>query len=186
MRTLAAAPVLLALLLSSCGDGGKTADVSQADPTASSSAVASEAPNVAPTEGKGTPKTDPCELLTAAMAEGALGVPVGPPTTIPGSGNVTCQYTPADGTKNVFALLTTYAASGKAALATATAEFPDAKPVPNLGDAALVSRKGHAIGVSVGDLLFGMSLLRSDAFTVDPAVGEAQLITLARTVVQAR
>lgn len=93
---------------------------------------------------------------------------------------MTCSYTPADGRPNVFALLTTYAASGKAALADATTEFPDAVAVPDLGDAALVSRRGHAIGVSVGDLLFSMSLLRPGGLSVAPAISEAQLIKLAQ------
>lgn len=120
------------------------------------------------------------------MAEAALGVPVSPATRTPDKGNLTCSYRPADGAPNEFVLLTTYAASGAAALATVRAEFPDARSVPDLGDAALVSRKAHAIGVAVDDLLFGMSLLRADSFSIDPAVAEAQLITLAHTVVESR
>jgi hypothetical protein len=190
MRSLATATVLLLALLGACDDGNSDkSDTSGKDPAASSSAPSEPATTDAsdPTgNATGTPKTDPCDLLTKGMAEGALGVPVGKATRTPGEGNVTCSYSPADGTSNVFVLLTTYAASGEAALATATKAFPDAKPVPDLGDAALVSRQGHAIGVSVGDLLFGMSLLRADAFDVSPAVSEAQLITLAHTVVDSR
>jgi hypothetical protein len=111
---------------------------------------------------------------------------VGAPTTTPGEGNVTCSYSPADGRPNVFVLLTTYAASGKAALASATKAFPDATAVPGLGDSALVSRKGHAIGVSLGDLIFGMSLLRPDSLDITPAAVQAQLVAVARSVVESR
>lgn len=181
-------PVLIALLLAGCGDGGGDDIATGVTPSASSSAssapVESTPVSDVPGEGTGTPKTDPCTLLTVSMAEGALGVPVGAPTTTKLPGNVTCSYTPADGTTNIIVLLTTYAASGKAALLTATAEFPDAREVPGLGDAALVSRRGRAIGVAVDDLLFGMSLVRADSAPNE--VSENQLITLARTVVEAR
>jgi hypothetical protein len=188
MRPLAAAPVLVLLVLSGCQKGGDTtkpAPVTTAPVTAATTAAATAAP-VAVAPLSGTAKKDPCSLLTKGIAEGALGLAVGPPTTTPLAGSTTCTYKPADGRSNVFILLTTYAASGKAALASATKVFPDATAVPGLGDAALVSRKGHAIGVSVGDLLFGMSLLRPDSFSVSPAVSESQLITVARTVVQSR
>jgi hypothetical protein len=184
--------VLLLALLGACDSGSSTkSDTSAKDPATSSSTptdpATSEDPNALPTKkATGTPKTDPCDLLTKGMAEGALGVPVGPATRTPGEGNLTCAYSPADGTANILVLLTTYVGSGEAALATATKAFPDTKPVPGLGDMALVSRKGHAIGVSIDDLLFGMSLVRADAFTVSPAVSEAQLITLAHTVVDSR
>jgi hypothetical protein len=190
MRSLTAASVLLLALLGACDSGNSSKSDSSATHPATSSAP-SEPETTAdasdPTgKATGTPKTDPCDLLTKGIAEGALGVPVGPATRTPGEGNVTCSYKPADGASNVLVLLTTYAGSGEAALATATKAFPDAKPVPNLGDMALVSRQGHAIGVSIDDLLFGMSLVRADAFDVSPAVVEAQLITLAHTVVDAR
>lgn len=198
MRTRAAAVVLLLALLGACGDGGSTtSDASEAsapdradssapsDPTTSADAP-DETTGSTTGSTVGGPKTDPCDLLTKGMAEAALGVPVGPATRTPDKGNLTCSYSPADGTPNQFVLLTTYAASGKAALATATTAFPDATRVPDLGDAALVSRKGHAIGVAVDDLLFGMSLLRADSLSIDPAVAEAQLITLAHTVVESR
>lgn len=178
----AVAAIFLVALLTACDDGGSTgADTSPRDTDPTSSATS------APTgDATGDPKTDPCDLLTKGMAEGALGVPVGPGTRTPGEGNLTCSYAPVDGTPNVFVLLTTYVVTGEAALATATSEFPDATPVPDLGDSALVSRKGRAIGVAVDDVLFAISLLRADAFSVDPAVAEAQLITLAHTVVDAR
>lgn len=183
MRILATVPVLLLALLSGCGDS----DSNNSEKVDKDSTPSSSAPSTADPSGpSGTPKTDPCDLLTKASAEAALGVPVGTPKKQPGEGNLTCYYTPADGTANVFALLTTYSASGEAALKTASAEFPDARPVPELGDAAIVSRQGHVIGVSVDDVLFALSVLRADAFTVDPAVSEAQLITLAHTVVDSR
>ena len=178
-------------LLGGCGDGGSEAsdDDSVPSSSASSEPVTDEPATADPTSEpdeplSGEPKTDPCDLLTQGMAEGALGVPVGEATKTPDEGYVTCMYVPADGQPNVFVLLTTYAASGEAALAEATSEFPDAKPVPDLGDAALVSRKGHAIGVAVGDVLFAMSMLREDGLSIDPAVAEAQLITLAHVVVE--
>jgi hypothetical protein len=134
----------------------------------------------------GDPKTDPCSLLTKSIAEKVLGTEVGSPTTTPGEGNVTCAYSPADGRSNVLVLLTTYAASGKAALASATQAFPDATAVSGLGDAALVSRQGHAIGVSQGDLLFGMSVLTPDSLEMAPALVERQLVDLARAVLESR
>lgn len=137
-------------------------------------------------KGSGTPKTDPCALLTKGMAEGALGLAVGPSTKTVLPGNVTCTYKPADGRPNVFVLLTTYSASGQAALATATKVFRDAKPVTGLGDAALVSRQAHAVGVVSGDLLFALSMLRPDGLSVSPETVEAQVITLARTVLSSR
>jgi len=176
MKPAVLAPLLLALLLSACGTSDDQTTASQEGATSSTSVA----------KDSRTAKTGPCELLTTSMAEGALGLAVGAPTKTPGDGNVTCTYAPADGRNNVFVLLTTYAATGQAKLAEITKAFPDAAPVADLGDAAIVSRQGHAIGVSVDGLLFGMSLVRADAFDVDPAVGEAQLITLARTVVQAR
>ncbi len=185
MRIFATVPVLLLALLGACGTSNDTtSNASAKDP-----AVSSTTPSEPRTTGKpatGKPKTDPCDLLTKGMAEAALGVPVGAPTKTPGEGNVTCVYAPADGTANVFALLTTYAASGEKALMTATAAFPDARRVPDLGDAAIVSRRGHALGVAVDDLIFAISVLRTDSFSVDPAVSEQQLIVLARDVVQSR
>lgn len=193
MRPITAAPVLLALVvLAGCQSGGATTAGKNtvASPGASASPATSAAPSADPSAasaGSGTPKTDPCSLLTKGMAEGALGLAVGPPATVPVKGfSLTCFYKPADGRPNVFVLLTTYAASGKAALAYATKAFPDARPVPDLGDAALVSRKGHAIGVADGDLLFAISLLRADGLSVSPAISEAQLITLTRTVLRSR
>jgi hypothetical protein len=188
MRNLVAAPVLLVLLLSSCQKGDGTATTPVATPPVGQ---ATSAPPAAPASGvdaagSGTSKTDPCRLLTKGMAEGALGVAVAPSTTTKLPGSTTCTYKPSDGRPNVFVLLTTYAASGTAALATATKTFPDASPVSDLGDAALVSRRGRAIGVSVGDLLFAISMLRPDGLSVSPATSEAQLITLARTVVRSR
>jgi hypothetical protein len=186
MKPVAAAPVLLLLLLSACQKGGATTSAKQATAAPTGAATSAAPVTDSPGTGTGTPKTDPCQLLTKGMAEGALGLAVGPATTTRLPGSVTCFYKPADGRPNVFVLLTTYAASGKAALATATKTFRDATPVPNLGDAALVSRQAHAIGVSVGNLLFAVSMLRPDGLSVPPAVSEAQLITLARTVVRSR
>jgi hypothetical protein len=177
-------------LCAGCGGGDSDADKADAD-SPPSSAAASDSASAEPGEvsaepAEGDPATDPCELFTQEMAEAALDAPVGPATKQPGEGNVTCYYTPADGSANVFALLTTYVGSGEDALATATAEFPDARPVQGLGDAAFVSRQGHAIGVAVDDLLFAMSLLKADAFTGDPAVAEAELIEAAHVVVDSR
>lgn len=188
MRTVAAAPALLLLLLTSCQKGSAPAASPAAGAPSSSAAESSGSPVTSDVvqQGAGKPKTDPCSLLTKSIAEGALGLAVGAghKTVLPG--NVTCAYAPADGRANVFVLLTTYAASGRAALATATKVFRDAKPVPDLGDAALVSRQAHAVGVLSGDLLFGVSLLRPDGLSVPPAVAEAQVIALARTVLRSR
>lgn len=174
MRPVVVAPLLFVVLLGACGKGDDAA--ASKDGAPSSTSVETD---------HRTAETDPCELLTESMAEGSLGLAVGAPTKTPGEGNVTCLYTPADGRPNVMVLLTTYAESGEAKLAEITKMFPDAAPVDDLGDAAIVSRRGHAIGVSIDGLLFGMSLMREDAFDVDPAVSEAQLITLAHLVVAA-
>jgi hypothetical protein len=188
---------LLALLaVSGCG-AASTSDNPDAVASATASDPASSSATSSPDDGAtdnpaggakatGDPRTDPCSLLTRSIAEKALGMKVGAPTTTPGEGNVTCSYSPADGRPNVFVLLTTYAASGKAALTSATKAFPDATAVPGLGDSALVSRKGHAIGVSQGDLIFGMSLLRPDSLDIAPDAVEAQLVAVARSVVESR
>ncbi|MEO6203914.1 MAG: DUF3558 family protein [Mycobacteriales bacterium] len=182
MRRIAIVPVLLILLLSACQKGSPAAD---APVTPTAAAPTSSAPS--PLDAaKGAPKTDPCDLLTKGMAEGALGVPVAAATRSTGPGNETCAYAPADGQPNVFVYLTTYAASGADALAEAAKAFRDATPVADLGDAAMVSRQAHAVGVSAGDLLFAVSLLRPDGLSVSPATVEAQVITLARTVLSAR
>lgn len=99
------------------------------------------------------------------MAVGPLGRTVLP-------GNVTCSYKPAAGRQTHLVALTTYAASGTAALATATSTFPDATAVPNLGDAALFSPKPHVLGVSDGNPLFGVILIRADSLTASPATND--------------
>jgi hypothetical protein len=211
MRSLVAVPVLLLTLLGGCG--GDDTKGSENEPADSSSSPSSTepAPTGEPTEESSEPavessepvedssapageasepatgeRTDPCKLLTKQIAAAALGVRVGPPASTPGEGNETCSYSAADGTANVLVLLTTYEASGEAALDAAMIAFPDASPVPDLGDAAFVSGKGHAIGVAVDDLVFGMSLLRADSFSIEPAESEAQLIAVAQAVVDAR
>lgn len=193
MRTLVALAVALLLFLTGCqsDDAPGTASPDPVTTATATDTTASAPPNAstpssAPDPGSGSVSTDPCDLLTSGMAEGALGLPVGSPTTTPQAGSLTCMYTPADGRPNVFVLLTTYEASGEAALTTATKEFPDAEPVPDLGDAAYISPRGHAIGVLDGDLLFAMSLLRPDGLEVPLATSAAQLVTLARTVLESR
>lgn len=189
MRSLAAVTaVLLLLLLSGCQSDDTPGAVNpDAATTATDSDTSVPATEMSPPDpGDGSDITDPCELLTGGMAEAALGVPVGPPETTSLPGNVTCFYIPADDRPNVFVLLTTYEDSGVAALRAATKEFPDAEPVPDLGDAAYVSPRGHAIGVSDGDLVFAMSLLRPDGLEMPLATIRAQLITLAGTVVESR
>lgn len=183
MKPLAALPLsVLVLLLPGCQKGD---DKPVAQPQSTTSAAASS-PAAVSAAGSGTPSTDPCSLLTASMATSALGVPVGPATTTPLPGSSTCFYKPADGSPNVYVLLTTYAAHGKAALQTATKEFPDAAAIADLGDAALISRRGHAIGVAAGNLLFAISLLRPDGLNDTPAAVESQLVGLARTVLRSR
>lgn len=177
MRSPAAAAILLVLLLGACAKSAEGTTPTKQDAVAATAS--------APGEG-GTSKTDPCELLTKAMAEGALGVAVGPPTQTPAEGTSSCTYAPSDGRPNVFVLLTVYAHTGAAGMVEATKAFRDPTVVPDLGDAAIVSPIGHAIRVSTGDLLFGISLVRPDALDVPPAVGKAQLITLARSVLQSR
>lgn len=98
--------------------------------------------------------------VTADVASGALGVPVGEPTTRPGEGNSTCSYRPADASAQGFVLLTTYSTTGtQAVLDGAAQQFPDAAPVDGVGDAAVISLQAHAIGFLSDDTVFALGLL---------------------------
>lgn len=200
MRTLATTATVLLVLVSGCQSKDDTASAKanttpeatnattsgtpSSPATPASAPAGTEAPTGSPGDVSGIP--DPCDLLTSDIAGGALGVEVGPSTTTPGENNSTCSYAPADGRANVFVLLTTYAASGEAALKDATKAFPDARPVPGLGDSAYVSPSGHAIGVSAGDLLFGMSLLTPTGLEQSPEVTVHELVAVAQAVLQDR
>ncbi|MCW2796636.1 DUF3558 family protein [Nocardioides sp.] len=195
MRTLAATATVLLLLVGGC-QSKDNADTTVDNPTsAATSGTPTPTSRITETPVAETPSSasgdtsgvaDPCDLLTADIAREALGVAVKPPTTTPGKGNVTCSYAPADGRPNVFVLLTTYEASGEAALRDATKAFPDAQPVPDLGDAAYVSPRGHAIGVSAGDLLFGVSLLTPQGLEQSAATTVHELTAVAQAVLEAQ
>jgi hypothetical protein len=163
-----------------------TAPTVQLDASTVSSSIApvdettTVAPTVAATDG---PITDPCALLTASVATAALGVAVGEPLRQPGEGNETCAFHPADTAAKGFVYLTTYSAEGSPELlAEAATTFRDAESVDGLGDAAVVSLEGQAVGVLFGHTVFALGLiLQSSDGQVQP-ITKDQLIAAARSV----
>lgn len=146
-------------------------------PSADVGATSSAAPPVA------NPTADPCDLLTAAAATQALGVPVGEKITQPGQGNTTCAYRPADPGSQGIVTLTLYGATGsEAVLDTAALQFPDAVPVDGVGDAARLSVQGQAIGVLTGQTVFALGLFLQQPDGSLLPVSKDQLIAAARAV----
>ena len=130
-----------------------------------------------------TPTADPCDLLTAAVATQALGVPVGDKITQPGEGNTTCAYRPADPGAQGIVTLTLYGVIGsEAVLDTAALQFPDAAPVDGVGDSARVSVQGQAIGVLTGQTVFALGLFLQNPDGSLLPVSKDQLIAAARAV----
>ncbi len=129
------------------------------------------------------PTADPCDLLTAAVATQALGVPVGEKITQPGEGNTTCAYRPADPGAQGIVTLTLYGVIGsEAVLDTAALQFPDAEPVDGVGDSARVSVQGQAIGVLNGQTVFALGLFLQNPDGSLLPVSKDQLIAAARAV----
>jgi hypothetical protein len=156
--------------------GVVTADVGTI-PTTDAGTTVSAAPAVA------GPTSDPCVLLTAAVATKALGVPVGEKITQPGQGNTTCAYRPADSAAQGIVTLTVYGVTGsEAVLETAALQFPDAVPVDGVGDAARVSVQGQAIGVLSGQTVFALGLFLQQPDGSLLPVSEDQLVAAARAV----
>ena len=146
-------------------------------PSADVGATSSAAPPVA------NPTADPCDLLTAAVATQALGVPVGGKITQPGQGNTTCAYRPADPGSQGIVTLTLYGVTGsEAVLDTAALQFPDAVPVDGVGDAARLSVQGQAIGVLTGHTVFALGLFLQQPDGSLLPVSKDQLIAAARAV----
>jgi len=130
-----------------------------------------------------TPSSDPCDLLTAAVAGQALGMAVGDKSTQPGEGNTTCGYRPADPAAQGFVSLTLYGVTGsEAILNSAAQQFPDAEAVDGIGDAALLSMQGQAIGVLSGTTVFALGLFPQQADGQLVPVTKDQLIALAHAV----
>ena len=126
---------------------------------------------------------DPCDLLTAAVAAQALGMPVGEPITQPGEGNTTCAYRPADPGAQGMVVLTLYGVSGSEAVLDAAAlQFPGAEPVDGLGDAARVSVQSQVIGVLTGSTVFAIGLYLQQADGQLLPVTKDQLVAVAHAV----
>jgi hypothetical protein len=126
---------------------------------------------------------DPCDLLTAAIATQALGVPAGEPITQPGEGNTTCAYRPADPGAQGMVVLTLYGVSGSEAVLDAAAlQFPGAEPVDGLGDAARVSVQSQVIGVLTGSTVFAIGLYLQQADGQLLPVTKDQLVAVAHAV----
>jgi hypothetical protein len=129
------------------------------------------------------PTGDPCDLLTAAIATQALGVPAGQPITQPGKGNTTCAYRPADPAAQSMVVLTLYGVSGSEAVLDAAAQqFPGAEPVDGLGDAARVSVQSQVIGVLTGSTVFAIGLYLQQADGQLLPITKDQLVAVARAV----
>jgi hypothetical protein len=129
------------------------------------------------------PTSDPCDLLTAAAAAKALGVPVGEPITQPGDGNTTCAYRPADSGAQGMVVLTLYGVTGSTAILDAAAlQFPGAEPVDGLGDAARVSVQSQVIGVLSGTTVFAIGLYPQQADGSLLPVSKDQLVAAAHAV----
>ncbi|MEO5724205.1 MAG: hypothetical protein ABIQ39_02875 [Ilumatobacteraceae bacterium] len=127
--------------------------------------------------------TDPCDLLTAAIASQALGVAVGNKITQSGKGNTTCGYRPADPTAQGFVSLTLYGVTGsEVVLDAAAAQFPDAESVDGVGDAARLSMRSQAIGVLTGSTVFAVGLFPQKADGQLVPITKDQLIAVARAV----
>ena len=145
--------------------------------TSAAAAPTSAAPPAA------VPTSDPCDLLTAAVASQALGMPVGDKITQPGEGNTTCGYRPADPAAQGFVSLTLYGVTGtEAVLDAAATQFPDAESVDGVGDSARVSVQSQAIGVLTGSTVFALGLFPQQADGQLVPITKDQLIALARAV----
>jgi hypothetical protein len=161
---------------------GTTSTVADAG-TPGTAATSEEVSTTSPSGPVAEPTGDPCDLLTAAIATQALGVPAGAPITQPGEGNTTCAYRPADPAAQGMVVLTLYGVSGSEAVLNAAAQqFPGAEPVDGLGDAARVSVQSQVIGVLTGSTVFaiGLYLQQSDGQLLP--VTKDQLVSVAHAV----
>lgn len=199
---LACSSVLLIGLTAGCGGGDEKTSantnvpssapaIAAADPTTSLAAgPAGTVPTTdvgattsAPAPAVAAPTADPCDLLTAAVATKALGVPVGEKITQPGQGNTTCAYRPADPGAQGIVTLTLYGVTGsEAVLDTAALQFPDAVAVDGVGDAARVSVQGQAIGVLTGQTVFAVGLFLQNPDGSLIPISQDQLVAVARAV----
>jgi hypothetical protein len=142
-----------------------------------------EVSTTSPSAPVAEPTGDPCDLLTAAVATQALGVPAGEPLTQPGEGNTTCAYRPADPGAQGMVVLTLYGVSGSEAVLDAAAQqFPGAEPVDGLGDAARVSVESQVIGVLTGSTVFAIGLYLQQADGQLLPVTKDQLVAVAHAV----
>ena len=197
---LACSTALLIGVSAGCG-GSDKASSGDTNVAPSATSVVAVTPSVADTGTPGTAPTseeasttaasgpvadatgDPCDLLTAAIASQALGVPAGEPITQPGEGNTTCAYRPADPGAQSLVVLTLYGVSGsEAVLDAAAVQFPGAEPVDGLGDAARVSVQGQVIGVLTGSTVFAIGLYLQQADGQLLPVTKDQLVAVAHAV----
>jgi hypothetical protein len=197
---LACSTALLIGVTAGCGGSDKTSS-SDTNPGPSAATVVTATPTVPGTVSIGTtptqevaattsvpapsadPTSDPCDLLTAAAAAQALGMPVGEPITQPGEGNTTCAYRPADPGVQGMVVLTLYGVSGSVAILDAAAvQFPGAEPVDGLGDAARVSVQSQVIGVLSGSTVFAIGLYPQQTDGQLLPVTKDQLVAVAHAV----
>jgi hypothetical protein len=151
--------------------------------TPGTTAITQEASTTSAGAPVADPTGDPCDLLTAAIATQALGVPAGEPITQPGEGNTTCGYRPADSSTQGIVVLTLYGVSGsEAVLDAAATQFPGAEPVEGLGDAARVSVQSQVIGVLTGTTVFAIGLYPQQSDGQLLPVTKDQLVAVARAV----
>lgn len=138
------------------------------------------------TNGEGSP-SDPCSLLSAAIAADAIGAAVGEPTRVTDQGNASCMYKSTDPSLDRFVYLTTYAVVGSpAVLAAAAATFRDAQSVSGLGDAAEISVESQAVGVLVGSQVFALGVIQQKPDGTLLLLTSDQLAAVAQAVLGGR
>lgn len=179
------AAMCAAVLFAGCGSSGGGTAVAKTTASAGAGAGATTTTAAdASDSGTGTPSRKPCDLLTKAIAETALGGAVRDAKQSSGPGNATCSYRVVDNTSIAQVYLTTYAAKGtEPLLDAAAAQFANAYAVEGVGDAARVSLDAHAIGVLKGDMVIAIGFIPpSDGQGLAP-VTEKQLVGVATAVV---
>ena len=176
-----------AALFAACGGSGSKSGTPDDNATTSIAAGANPTSSSLPPATSGTasgaPSHKPCDLLTKAIAETALGGPVRDAKQSSGPGNETCSYRVVDNTSIAQVYVTTYAAKGtEAGLDAAAAQFKNAYAVDGVGDAARVSLEDHAIGVLKGDVVIGIGMIAPGNDQGLAPVTEKQLVDVAKSV----
>jgi Protein of unknown function (DUF3558) len=180
------AAVGAAAVLAACGSSGSKSGAADDKTTTSIAAGANTSSTLPPaTSGaaSGTPSHKPCDLLTKAIAETALGAPVRAAKQGSGPGNTTCSYRVVDNASIAQVYVTTYATKGtEAGLDAAASQFTNAYAVDGVGDAARVSLEDHAIGVLKGDVVIAIGMIAPGNDQGLAPVTEKQLVDVAKAV----